>query len=362
MFALLQQEEDPKIAARRARDEARRARILDPAQYANGAKRDELEAQIAEKKAAEAAVRAAGAQDATTLKEIDRFTLEVAKREHEDRLAATKATADFRLTHQRKELSDTFALNDPNELKNTTMNEDELGPSSLQVFAGEDRDFADRKKSQMEQTRLWAATATQEKQTHQRELEEKIFAEEDALAKQYQMTMALDLQNQQELKQSREMFAQTNLEMAAEQRRIRRAQEQQEQEDTLRHMVTQVEALKEDPSQAVGRDGKILTDRFKGFSADQLAEIRQVQAEQAKEQTARRSESAAKDAKYGDDLRSQAKAVYLLERQAQRQKMAMVQNQVEENKRMALEKAARNAPVKNEIDSSFFAQFQTSCR
>ena len=53
--------------ARRARDEARRQRILDPSQYANGADQAGLAAQVAEKQAAAAADAAAAAGDGENL-------------------------------------------------------------------------------------------------------------------------------------------------------------------------------------------------------------------------------------------------------------------------------------------------------
>ena len=107
---------------------------------------------------------------------------------------------------------------------------------------------------------------------------------------------------------------------------------------------------------------KILTDRYKGFTAAQLKEIRDVQKEQEIEMTARKAGASDEVAAYGADLRTQAKAVYLMEREAHRQRSAAKMSQVEENKVLAAEKTARGAPVKNEIDSSFYSQFQTSCR
>lgn len=364
MFALLAQEEDPKIAAMRARNEERRKRILDPAIYQNGADQEGLAAQVAEKQAAAAAERAANAGDADTLKGIDKATMMIARQQAEDRKRILQETLDYRAANQGLTRSDAFALNDPDELKKTVINESDFGTSSLQVFDGEDRGFAERKAHQQSQVRQWTVQAGEAMAATQRSVGETKALEEDTLSKQYQMTMALEAESQQYLRGTREMFAATNLEQAAEQRRLRKEAQAAEAAANQNDMLATVSGplISEDPALQFSPSGKLLTDRFKGFSADQLAEIRAAQKVQELEMSQRKAGEAAETDEYGKDLRTQAKAVYLLERETHRQKMASLQSQVEENKRLAAEKAARDAPLKNEIDSSFYSQFQTSCR
>lgn len=288
----------------------------------------------------------------------------IARQQAEDRKRILKETVEYRTANQGLTRSDAFALNDPDELKKTKVDESAYGASSLQVFSGEDRGYAERKARQQSQMRQWTVEAGEAMAATQRALNETRALEENTLSKQYQMTLALDEQAQQYARTTREAFAATQLEQAAEQRRLRKealvAEQEQNKKDQLAQLTGSL--LSEDPSLQFSPTGKLLTDRFKGFSTEQLAEIRATQKTQAVEQGERKVQSRTDLDAYGNHLKTQAKAVYLLEREAQRQKLAATASQVEVNKKLAAEKTARDVPIKNQIDSSFYSQFQTSCR
>ena len=184
----------------------------------------------------------------------------IARQQQEDRQAAIKATMDYRAANQLKTMTESFALNDPDVLKNTATfaeAEGSFGASSLQVFDGEDLGFSDRKLAQQSQMRQWTVDAGTAMASTRRQSIEKQTQEEDTLAKQYQQTMALEQQSGEYLRGTREIFAQTNLEMAAEQRRLRKERMAAEAHANLTDMVTQVSTglLNEDPSLAFDNNG-----------------------------------------------------------------------------------------------------------
>lgn len=87
-------------------------------------------------------------------------------------------------------------------------------------------------------------------------------------------------------------FKQANIEMLAAQREAARLQRLAKLDEDKQDMIAQVSGplLSEDPSLAVGPTGKLLTDRFKGFSQEQLEEIRRTQKQQVAETAARRQQ------------------------------------------------------------------------
>lgn len=197
---------------------------------------------------------------ADTLKSIDKATMMIAREQQEDRQAAIKATMDYREANQLRTMTDSYALNDPDLLKKTaTFAEAEkgFGASSLQLFDGEDLGFADRKRAQQSQMRQWTVEAGTTMATTRRQSFEAQSQEEATLAKQYQQTMALEQQSAEYLRGTREVFAQTNLEMAAEERRLRKERLAAEAHANQTDMVSQVSTgiLNEDPSLAFDSNG-----------------------------------------------------------------------------------------------------------
>lgn len=126
-----------------------------------------LEQQIREKEAARAL-----AHPSIEAEEVKRqlAAVEAVERANEAarKAAAEKARHDLEEQIARKELADTWDLNDPKGLRKSLpprLGDDDprLGPSSVQVLAGEDPQYAQRKRLQQAQMAAWTAQQMAEK-------------------------------------------------------------------------------------------------------------------------------------------------------------------------------------------------------
>eukprot|EP00040_Diaphanoeca_grandis_P000768 m.16413 g.16413 ORF g.16413 m.16413 type:complete len:362 (+) comp11029_c0_seq1:212-1297(+) len=357
--------DEAKYRAKSQRDAARRDRILDPAKYKLGMNMDDIQSQIAERRERVAREKQIEMEEAETHRELTRMADAAARQAVLDKKAALKATLDFRSLNQQPQMSDTWDMNNPDALKmsgSMRVQADQCGVSALQSFDGEDLGAADRKRRQKQQCLQWTMEAAMEHEKVATERRDQATMEIRALETQVQMTARLEGENANAAKSARQQMIQTNIEMAAEQRKSRRLQKQKEDEVNKRDISNSLDGLlKEDPALGFGPDGRILTDRYRGFSKDQVDEVRKSQREQAAEEQTRRQYANQDREEYGAVLKKQARQIYLMEREAERQKKERNQQAITENLEMTKTKKTTTVH-QNEISPAFFGQFQTSCR
>lgn len=326
---------------------------------------DDIQSQITERQEKEKRQKQIDMEEAATHRELTRLADQAERQAQINKKAGLKATLDFRSVNQKKELSDTWDINNPNGLKGAEsmrIMADQCGVSALQSFEGEDLDVADRTARQKQQRLQWTMEAAQQNQRTSSERHANATMELRALETQIQMTASVESENQDLAKQARQNMIQTNIELAAEQRRVKKLEKQQELAENQQDISNALTGmLKEDPALGFTANGRILTDRYRGFTKGQKEEVRNTQREQAAEEQSRREQESQAREDYGANLKSQAKQIYLMEREAERQRKANAQHAIAQNLELTKTKQS-NVVHQNEIDPSFFGQFQTSCR
>ncbi|VDP73405.1 unnamed protein product [Echinostoma caproni] len=127
------------------------------------------------------------------------------------------------------------------------------------------------------------------------------------------------------------------LRLEQEQRRIRKAK--QEQDDNMTEICNAIysDMLTENPAQAISAFGphRVVPDRFKGMSKEQLAEIYKEQQEQIRERERLRLEEKLRDVEFDQQRVKTAKLGLLLEREIERSAREIQKRLADENLKMA---------------------------
>eukprot|EP00041_Stephanoeca_diplocostata_P017120 m.340709 g.340709 ORF g.340709 m.340709 type:complete len:376 (+) comp20599_c0_seq1:281-1408(+) len=360
-----------KIRARQKFAEERRARILDPRNAKVGVDYAAIEAQIEERKLSAAAQAASDEQIAADLREYDRMALLVDRQERERRKARNAENARYLREHQKPETRDSYELNRKDLLRSSQPArvgdvDPRCGLSSMQVFAGEDLGYEERRKAQQNQVQQWAAESARIKNCADEVAAKAAKEEHDHLL--HQVAHVAQIENSEStLRQQRTQdFKQANIEMLAAQREAARRDRLAKLDEDKQDMIAQVSGplLSEDPSLAVGPTGKLLTDRFKGFTPAQLEEIRRTQEQQVAESTARRQQEEHEQREVVARQNQDVHTMLLAERQAARLRRQRNEEIAKANLTTARRKSIDRAPEQNSsgFQDSFFAQFGTSHR
>jgi len=364
-----------KIEARRNREEQRKSRIFDSKQRTIGLDTDALKAQIEEKKQRDADEKEwNAASDAEMLRQAKIMEL-LHLRQAQDRRAIEKADLDFRATQQLSQTRREFDLNDPDGLKKSLParvgdGDERLGPSSLQLFHGEDLASADRKRQQAEQQKQWL----QEQRAHERAVKEyEEYEKKCQDLQELQQTVHLrDLSAAEESRRQQLVLEAAEFNKSLAEVRAQQAQQAKvdELEANAREMLNLYhgDLLSENPNvatPALGGTVKVLSDRYKGMSEAERVQYRQAQLQQIEETQQRKKESVQENALYDQQNLLVGKTQLLLERQTQRQRQEILRQQMQENAALAAEQKARRElenKARNEIGSQFHEQFNKGSR
>ncbi|KAJ6668459.1 hypothetical protein lerEdw1_011941 [Lerista edwardsae] len=239
-----------------------------------------------------------------------------------------KALNEFRQQYQKPETRREFDLNDPQALKKDIParladSDPRCTVSSMQKFMGEDLNKEKRHKFQKEQTREWLL---QQQKDWKNALADKKFA--DDLHDQQRLELdkkAMDLERAHEATRRALCLATKdfNKVQAAELKEKRQLEYQQGVEDDVAEIANLLsgDLLSENPHQAVSSfgEGRVLTDRWKGMSQDQLKEIRDIQLQQVLEKMRLEEEELQRNDEWDRQRIQAARAELLFERHQQRQ-------------------------------------------
>eukprot|EP00002_Diphylleia_rotans_P022712 TRINITY_DN4454_c0_g2_i1.p1 TRINITY_DN4454_c0_g2~~TRINITY_DN4454_c0_g2_i1.p1 ORF type:complete len:276 (+),score=67.44 TRINITY_DN4454_c0_g2_i1:57-884(+) len=170
------------IERRRLAEEERKKTIFDPFKRQYGVDMEGLEKQIQEKKQANEAEEFRQTYFQTMLQEQERMVDFQEQDRQEFRKKQIEDIIAFRKEQQKFDSRREFDLNDPEYLKKSIParvgdTDPRTGPSSLQMFSGEDLTYPQRKVAQQTQVRVWVNESAQEKSKRK--------AEEKALEMQY---------------------------------------------------------------------------------------------------------------------------------------------------------------------------------
>merc|ERR1711893_304112 len=236
-----------------------------------------------------------------------------------------KNLVSYRTENQPKCSTREWDLNDPDALKKQESMPKNVGMSSLQHFAGEDENYANRSILQKEQNREWSLARQAERKAalHQQKQQDMIFHEN---------RLALDmkaLELEKKAKQAAlDACTKFNLELAEEKRILRKNARKQEIIDNEVEINNQV-------------NGALLTEdsRFehKGLSKEELAELRNVQTIQVEQNRQKKAMEKAERETWYNQQTATATAGILLDREQARKRVALRKAMDMENARLAAE-------------------------
>ncbi|XP_072422614.1 RIB43A-like with coiled-coils protein 1 isoform X2 [Chiloscyllium punctatum] len=287
-----------------------------------------------------------------------------------------KEVEEFRSRYQRPEDQREFDLWDPQQLKKdkpARVSDDDprCGPSSLQKFEGEDLNERARRKLQQQETRKWLTAQQLERQRLERDQK---FADDLYHKKKIELDRRAMELAQMEEEARRALDAATlnyNMALAVEQAAVREVETQREVDEKFaeigNHMYGDI--LTENPEVAVSAFGphRVVTDRWKGMSPQQLEEIRRQQKQQIEENKRLRMREAQTDAEWDQQRTLAARAAMALEQQEEEEARRLRQELDRYNNQLAKEQLAHQVYLDKEVytnppTAQYFLQFNTSSR
>uniref|UniRef100_A0A452QB02 RIB43A domain with coiled-coils 2 n=2 Tax=Ursus americanus TaxID=9643 RepID=A0A452QB02_URSAM len=309
------------------------------------------------------------------MRQNDKIACILEGRERRDRKSLCKAISDFQQHFQRPETRREFDLSDPLALKKDlparqSDNDIRNTVSGMQRFMGEDLNFCERKKFQQEQSREWSLQQQREwenARAYQRCAEDlyvKTRLQLDETAKHLQN---LESATRRAVSAAVKEF---NKSQATESLERKIQEKKQEQEDNLAEIsnLLRGDLLSENPQQAASSFGphRVVPDRWKGMTQEQLEQIRLVQKQQVQEKLRLQEEERQRDMDWDRRRVQTARAALLMERQQQRQRRDLRRALDCNNLSLAKEQRARKKYMEeictNQPTEDYFTQFNTRSR
>jgi len=368
--------EAASIERRRAMEEERKTRIFNAKSRLIGVDKQAIDQQVFDKKQMEEFEHKRHQAFANDAVRNDQIACMLDKRQEHDIRALGEALNEFRALHQQPSSRREWDLYDPDGLKKdkpARVHDDDprCGISSIQKFDGEDLNSKARKKFQNEQARHW----------HEAQMREKAQAK----ASQNRADQLYDLKQQEldhraiELQAAEENCRKAiNMATAAyndalnkEQNERSRLKAQQDLDDKMTEIANHVfgDVLTENPAVAQSAFGphRVITDRWKGMSPQQLEDVRKQQERQRAENERLRQEEELKNREYERQSSAHARAALMIERELERKRKDLEKAQADENRRLALEQKAHKEFLDKELytnppTAAYFMQFNTSTR
>lgn len=368
--------ESAAIERRRNRELQRQSRIFNARVRTIGIDLNALNEQVQDRTRREVEEERRHNAFAADMTRNDKITVLLQKRQEHDMRELNKAVNEFRQSYQQPYDRREFDLNDPDSLKKdkpARVSDDDprCGVASLQKFVGEDLNGKAREKLQQEQAREWIKQQTNEK--------------DQALANQKYADHLYDLKAREMDQRACELASaeadcrrainmatkDMNQALARERKAKEDVDKQQEQDDNFTEISNSVfgDMLTENPDVAQSAFGphRVITDRWKGMSPAQLAEIRRIQQAQVEEKERLKQEEEEQEKEYNRLRLTQAKAGIIAERGIERKKKEIEKDQADENRRLAAEQRAKMDYLDKEVytnppTAAYFMQYNTTSR
>ncbi|NXP23470.1 RIBC2 protein, partial [Scytalopus superciliaris] len=336
--------------------------------------KDALDVQVKERKIQEEIEKARDEKFANDMKRNDRLVCLLEERQKNEIKDMNKALREFQ-KNQTPETRREFDLNDPEALKKdrparVSDTDPRCTISGLQKFAGEDLNYEQRMKFQKEQLREWSL---QQQQDWKNALADQKLA--DDLYDKYRVEIDQKImEEQRKEEESRRAVCTATKDFNRIQAAELAHKKELDKSQTLRDNMDEITSLlrgdflSENPEQALSPLGnRVLPNRWKGMSQDQLMAIRHCQKEQALENLRTKEQERQRDAEWDRQRVQAARAQLLLEREQQRQHRERRRDLDFMNAGLSQEQRARNIYLKEEEYSNiptaqYYAQFNTTTR
>lgn len=364
--------ESAAIERRRNMEAARKARIFQAKHRQIGVDVAALDNQVKQSKERKADEQRSHAAYAAMMARNDTKAQLLDAQNQRRRDQMTIELNDYRALEQRKETSREWDLNDPNIIKNATpLGQNDHGVSSLQSFVGEDVHHNDRVKMQKEQIREWSVglKAEREQADNDKQLQDKMYN----LTRIQLDHKAMDLENQQSYMRKRQTneIKEFNIALAEEQKLMTMDKKNEELSQNMTEIRNQVQGdmLTENPNVARSAFGlhRVIPDRWKGMSEQELGGIRQVQEEQRMENIAKAQADRELKQEWDRQKSAVSKAGILMSREQERRKTELRKQLDMENAELAKQQVETRQTLdqvvyRNVPTEDYYAQFNTTTR
>lgn len=371
---------DPKetaaIERRRNMEQQRQSRIFNAKVRTIGVDIPTLERQMEERKAMEGLERARDQAFDADRQRCDKIAMMLEQRESQIARDLDKAVLKFREQHQQPETRREYDLYDPDALKKERParvgdHDPCCGPASLQKLAGEDLSEKERKKLQAELSRKWLS---EQKEERKRSEAQKKYADELYDKKRVELDeRALHLTKMEEECRKAVNMAVTNINqaLAMESSERRKLEKQQEEENNFAEIYNHLtgDILTENPAMAASSYGphRVVPDRWKGMSPEQLKSILEIQEQQQQEKQRLKEEEKREEAEWDRQRMLAARAAMTLEQQEEelnreiRKRMDQYNQQLSREQRAHLEYLEKVIYTNNPT-AHYHRQFNTTSR
>ncbi|XP_002831309.2 RIB43A-like with coiled-coils protein 2 [Pongo abelii] len=367
--------QDANLAKRRHAELCRQKRVFNARNRIIGGDTEAWDVQVHDQKIKEATEKARHETFAAEMRQNDKIMCILENRKKRDRKNLCRAINDFQQSFQKPETRREFDLSDPLALKKDlparqSDNDVRNTISGMQKFMGEDLNFHERKKLQEEQNREWSLQQQREWKNARAEQKcaEALYTETrlqfDETAKHLQK---LEGTTRKAVCASVKYF---NKSQAIESIERKKQEKKQEQEDNLAEITNLLrgDLLSENPQQAASSFGphRVVPDRWKGMTQEQLEQIRLVQKQQVQEKLRLQEEKHQRDLDWDQQRIQGARATLLFERQQRRQqrdlRRALDSSNLSLAKEQRLQKKYMNEVYTNQPTGDYFTQFNTGSR
>ncbi|XP_063721465.1 RIB43A-like with coiled-coils protein 2 [Symsagittifera roscoffensis] len=364
------------IEARRQRELQRQSRIFNAKVRTIGIDLQAVQEQERDRRMREEMERRRHEAFANDMIRNDKIAQLLQKRQEADIRRLNKALNEYRNMHQQPNTRREFDLYDPDSLKKdkpARVHDDDprCTLSSLQKFEGEDLNNPARRKLQQEQMREWSKQQAEER----RKAEEK-KRRADMLYDKKQIELdnrAMELQKAEMACRKAIVTAQSNYNKALsdEVNNQKELDKRREMDDKLTEIANHVHGdfLTENPNISTSAFGphRVIPDRWKGMTPEQIAEIRKNQKIQEDERKEREAQQKREDEEWEKQANLHAKAGMVLEREQGRQLRNRNKDVAEENLKLAMEQKAHKEFLDKQVyinppTAAFFQQFNTITR
>ncbi|CAH8468172.1 unnamed protein product [Schistosoma guineensis] len=364
------------IELRRRREKERQARIFDSRIRQIGIDDEALKHQVEEKKLRDLDEKQRDLAYAADAARNDKIACLFEKRQHDDERELAKNLNEFRSVHQQPESRREFDLYDPNALKldrpaRVSDDDPRCGVASLQKFDGEDLNLKARMKYQREQLQNWF-----DRQIEERNRAENAKKEADRL---YDLKRRELDQRACELQKAEEQCRRAiNVAMQRYNKLLKEESDQkallkakQTEDDNMTEICNAIygDFLSENPAQAISAFGtnRIIPDRYKGMTLEQIKDIRKFQEEQMKERERQLARQKQEDEEWDNQLLKSSRLGLLIEREIERSTREINRKVAEKNLQLAHEQKAFQDYLNKELYTNqptghYFTQFNTTSR
>eukprot|EP00796_Vickermania_ingenoplastis_P009578 gene9578-6733_t len=331
----------------------RAARLRDPKQLRMGIDRQALDEQVREKECLKRLEKERNDYWDRQALLMDRHAVALQQEVNMIRTAREKEQEDYRRTYQKRWMAREWDLNDPlamaKELPARVSDDDPRnGPSSLQKFDGEDLDADNRRKAQQRQQRAWAKQQVEEKLAKKWMEQERnrVFDERNEETNFRTYKIEQSIADQRRLRNRN--TADFNNTLAEQQRQEAIRFKEEETRLGLEEIAFQMNSdfLNERETVVSELGEKVKSERYKGMTPEQIAKLREEQANQLQQLRRRRLMEVEDQKQWSQQENMQLRMAKALDRQRERDR----RNDLEELKNTHLAQANAAKLRKDELD------------